>query len=200
MAFKIAWAEYLWLEEIIYTGTKLKKASFSKTKITRSNNSFAKDNQYTVFHLKQSKINTKYTRMQIVLTATSEKICLIVTLAHWYTSNSQQQNVLLFYFLFGPFLYYSVVSALKKLISFTGLIQPDYLYHWFWKSIAQHLVDYGILDKMIQKLDHWNYNAFWLYFKILPKFLYNPNFSLQKSMLFAVPRVVVLASPKRLLE
>ena len=35
-AFKVAWAGFLRLGEITYTGTELKKALFSKTRVTRS--------------------------------------------------------------------------------------------------------------------------------------------------------------------
>ena len=43
-AFKVVWAGFLRLEEITYTGTELKKASFSNTKVTRSNISFSEGN------------------------------------------------------------------------------------------------------------------------------------------------------------
>jgi hypothetical protein len=43
IAFKIAWAKFLCLSEIIYISKKISKITFSKIKITRSNISFAND-------------------------------------------------------------------------------------------------------------------------------------------------------------
>lgn len=89
MSFMVAWAWFLRLGEIIYTSTELKKISFVRTKVTKSDVSFVKDNQYAVLRLKQSKTDTKYIRVQIVLATISEKTCLVVVLAELYTSNPQ---------------------------------------------------------------------------------------------------------------
>lgn len=63
-ASKVAWLEFLRLGEITYTGTELKKASFSKTRVTRSDLSFAEGNQYAVLRLKQSKTENTQVFMQ----------------------------------------------------------------------------------------------------------------------------------------
>ena len=73
--FKVAWAGFLCLEEITYMVTEFKKASFPSTKVTRSDISFAESNQYAVLRLKQSKTDTKYTGVQIILAATGKKTC-----------------------------------------------------------------------------------------------------------------------------
>lgn len=52
ITFKIAWIDFLDLEKIIYTSTKLKKALFLSTRVIRSNILFIKGNQYIVFYLK----------------------------------------------------------------------------------------------------------------------------------------------------
>lgn len=71
--FKIAWADFLRLREIMYTDTELKKISFLATKITRSNILFAKGNQYTFLCLKQSKTNIEYIDVQIILAVTGKR-------------------------------------------------------------------------------------------------------------------------------
>lgn len=50
--FNMAWAGFLRLGKIMYTGTKLKKASFLEIKVIRSDVSFSEGNQYIVFCLK----------------------------------------------------------------------------------------------------------------------------------------------------
>lgn len=68
-AFKIAWAEFLHLREINYTNTKLIKTAFANIHVIWADIFFAESDQYTVFRLKRSKTNTKYSEVQIILTA-----------------------------------------------------------------------------------------------------------------------------------
>lgn len=170
-------------------GTKLKKASFSETKVTRSDVSFSKGNQYAMLRLKQSKTDTKHTGIQIILAATGEKTCPVAVLARLYTLDPQLANAPLFRLASGAFSRFSVVTALKKRISLVGLAQANYSSHNFRKVAAQHAADHGMLDEMIQKLGRWTSNAFRLYY-ILHRSLYNLNLSFQKSMPLAVPRAV----------
>lgn len=148
-AFMVAWAGFLLLGEITYTSTELKKASFARTQVTRSDVSFAEGNQYTVLRLKQSKTDTEHTGVQIVLAATGEKTCPVAALARLYASNPHQSDAPLFRLSSGAFSRHSVVSALKKKISLAGLPQSDYSGHSFRKGAAQHTADHGILDEMI---------------------------------------------------
>lgn len=78
---------FLSLGGITYTGTELKKASFSRTKVTKSDVSFVEGNQYAILRLKQSKTDTEHTGVQIVLAATGEKTCPVAALAHLYASD-----------------------------------------------------------------------------------------------------------------
>ena len=68
----------------MYMGTKFKKTLFLSTKVTRSNISFAKGNQYPVVRLKQSKTNTEHTGIQIIFTTTGEKTYLVAALKRFY--------------------------------------------------------------------------------------------------------------------
>lgn len=120
-AFMVAWAGFLRLGEITYTSTELKKASFTRTQVTRSDVSFAEGNQYAVLRLKQSKTDTKHTGVQIVLAATGEKTCPVAAIARLYASDPQQSDAPLFRLSSGAFSRHSVVSALKKKISLAGL-------------------------------------------------------------------------------
>lgn len=190
-AFKVAWAEFLRLGEIIYTGTELKKAAFARTKVTRSDFFFAEGNQYAILRLKQSKTDIEHTGLQIVLAATGEKTCPVAALARLYTRDPQQPNAPLFRLASGAFSRYSIVPAFKKRISLADLPQSDYSGHSFRKGAVQHAANHGLLDEMIQKLGRWTSNAFRLYFTTSPESLYNLNLSFQKGMPLAVPRAVV---------
>lgn len=132
----MAWAGFLRLGEITYTGTVLKKTSFSKTKVIRSDVSFAEGNQYAVLRLKESKTDTKHTGVQIILAATGERICPVAALARFYILDSQPANAPLFRLSSGAFSRFSVVTALKKRISLVGLAQSNYSGHTFRKGAA----------------------------------------------------------------
>ncbi len=191
VAFKVPWAGFLRLGEIKYTSTDLKKASFSRTRVTRSDVSLAEGNQYAVLRLKQSKKDNEHTEVQIILAATGERTCPLTALARLYTLNPQHPNACLFRLSSGAFFWPSVVSTLKERISLLGLSQSDYSGHSFRKGAAQHKADYGMLDEMIQRLGRWTSNAFRLYFTTSTESLYNLNLSFQKSMPLSVPRAVV---------
>ncbi len=191
VAFKVAWAGFLSLGEIIYTSTDLKKASFSRTRVKRSDVSFAEGNQHTVLRLKQSKTDTEHTEVEIILAATGERTCQVAALARLYTLNPKHPDTPLFCLSSGAFPRHSVVSTLKKRISLLGLSQSDYSGHSFRKGAAQHTADHGMLDEMIQRIGRWTSNAFRLYFTTSPESLYNLNLSFQKGMPLAVPRTVV---------
>lgn len=110
----MAWKGFLCLKKIIYTGTKLKKASFSNTKIIRSNILFFKKNQYAMLCLNQSKTNNEHIGISMVFVATGEKTCSMAALFRFYILNPQPANILLFYLLSSAFLRFSMVTALKK--------------------------------------------------------------------------------------
>lgn len=86
--FKIVWAGFLRLGEIIYTNTKLKKLAFADIHTTRSNISFIKSNQYAVLRLKRSKTDIKHSGVQIILAATRKNTCLVTSLYHLFLTGS----------------------------------------------------------------------------------------------------------------
>ncbi len=144
-----------------------------------------------MLRLKQSKIDTEHTEVQIILAATGKKTCPVAALERLYTLNPQYPDALLFRLTSGAFSRNSMVSTLKKRISRLGLSQSDYSGYSFRKGAAQHAAGHGMLDEMIERLGRWTSNAFRLYFTTSPESLYNLNFRFQKSMSLAVPRAVV---------
>ena len=148
-AFKVVWAGFLRLGKITYTGTELKKASFLDSKVTRSNVSFSKENQYAVLCLKQSKTNTKHTSAKIVFAVTSDKSCPIAALSRLYTLDPQPANAPLFRLSSSVFLRFSVMTMLKKRLSLAGLVQSNYFGHSFCNDAPQYRTDHSIFDMII---------------------------------------------------
>lgn len=190
-AFKIAWAGFLRLGEIIYTSAELKKANFVNTHATRSDVSFAEGNQYAVLRLKRSKTEIEHSGVQIILTATGENTCPVAALRQLFLIDSQPSNAPLFRLNSGSFSRQGVVAALKKKLIQTGIKETEFSGHSFRKEAAQYAADQGMLDENIQRLGRWTSNVFRLYFKTSPATLFNLNLSFQKSIPLAVLRVKV---------
>ncbi len=66
--------------ELTYTAAEAKKATFAETGLMRSDISFAEGDPYAILRLKQSKTDTKYTGVQIILAATAEPKCPVAAL------------------------------------------------------------------------------------------------------------------------
>lgn len=50
--FKMTWTGFMKIGELTYTATEAKKATFADTSLTRSDNIFVEDDQYTILCLK----------------------------------------------------------------------------------------------------------------------------------------------------
>lgn len=187
-AFKVAWAGFMRMGEITYTATEAKKASFSETKVTRSDISFAEGDQYAILRLKRSKTDTEHTGVSIILAATGEKTCPVRALRRLFIQDPRPLNAPLFRFSSSAFSRQNVVAILKKRIGQAGLFEAAYSGHSFRKGAAQHAADHGMLDESIQRLGRWTSNAFTLHFTTSPEALFNLNLSFQKGIPLAVPR------------
>lgn len=84
------------MKKLIDIAIKVKKAMFKETNFTKSNISFLKGNQYSILCLKQSKINIKHIKMQIILIAISKNICLVIVLKKLFIQNLCLANTVLF--------------------------------------------------------------------------------------------------------
>lgn len=84
----------------------------------------------------------------------------MAALASFYILDLQLVNVSLFCLSSGTFLYFRMVTALKKRSSFAKLEQVDYSGQSFCKRVAHHVANHDMLDEMIQKLDQWTCNIF----------------------------------------
>lgn len=148
-AFKVAWVSFLCLGKITYINTKLKKALFWTTCITRSDILFFEGNQYIIFCLKQSMTDIEHTNIQITLESIGEMIYPIAILARFSTLDLQPAITSLFCHLFRAFTYFNMFMTLKKLISLVSLDQANHLCHSFHKSRAKLVANHDMLDKII---------------------------------------------------
>lgn len=95
-AFKVTWAGFMKMGELTYTAVEAKKTTFAETNLTRSDISFAERDQYAILQFKQNKTDIEHTGMQIVLTATGERICRVVALRRLFTQDPCPPNAPLF--------------------------------------------------------------------------------------------------------
>lgn len=190
-AFKVAWAGFMRLGELIYTAADAKKATFAETGLTRSDISFAEGDQYAILRLKRSKADTEYTGVQIILAATEERTCPVAALNRLFTQDPQPANAPVFRLQSAAFSRQGVVNIFNQRIAAASLPESKFSGHSFRKGAAQHAADYGMFDKIIQRLGRWTSNAFKLYFTTSPEALFNLNLGFQKGMPLAVPRATM---------
>ncbi len=125
--------------------------------------------------------------MQIILAATGEPTCPVAALRRLFIQNLRPPNAPLFRLQSSAFSRQAVVNILKQRFVAASLPEANYSGHNFRKRAAKHAADHGMLDKSIQRLGRWTFNAFKLYFTINPETLFNLNLSFQKSMPLEVP-------------
>jgi hypothetical protein len=192
IAFKIAWARFLRLSEIIYISKKISKITFSKIKTTRSNISFAKDNQYVILRFKRSKTDVDHSEVQIMIIAINESICSILVLRQIFHTNSQLMNASLFRLTGEIFSRIVVIKKLKNRLIKNDIKSNSYFDHSFRKKATQHVSNNDMLDENIQRLRRWTFNAFQLFFKISMKTRLHLNLNFQKNRSLIILRITQL--------
>lgn len=111
--------------------------------------------------------------MQIIFAATGNQRYPVAALRRLFVSDLHPPNAPLFRLQFTAFSRQDVINILKQRMTVVGLPEFHYSSHSFRKEVAQHAVNYCILDENIQRLGRWISNAFELYFIITPKMLFN---------------------------
>jgi hypothetical protein len=130
IVFKIAWVEFLRLDEIIYMRIDRKKILFDRLNSTRENISFVENDQYAILRLKRNKIDLNYTRVQIMLIVINESTCLVLVLRHLFTIDSQSSDVFLFRLKF-VFIRSSIIETLRKRLMIVEINEFNYFEHSF---------------------------------------------------------------------
>lgn len=185
VAFKIAWAGFLQMEEFTYSLADLKKGNFQNTKLTRSDIVFSEDYQYATLRLKSSKTDVNHSGVEIVLAANPASIgslstCLVTALRNLFHFDPQLPQAPLFKLnLSGVFARHTVLKHLEKRLLASGILPNQYSGHSFRRGAAQHASDHGMLEENIQQLGRWTSRAFQLYFKTSAILLYALNLQFQ---------------------
>ena len=108
-----------------------KKATFSKTGLTRSNISFAEGDQYAFLRLNRSKTDTEHKGIPIILAATNKQTCHRASMRKLCTQDPRLPNALLFRLQSVAFSRQSVVNILKQRIASEGLLESNFSAHSF---------------------------------------------------------------------
>lgn len=187
--FKIARVGVLRLGEITYSPSDLKRPSFTNLKVTQSDVRFPENDQYAVLRLKRSKTETKYTGVQIILSATGEPTCPVAALRRLFDNVKRPASAPLFMLSNAAFSRVSVISTLTSRLAQAGISETGFSGHSFRKGAAQHASDQGMLNSQIQKLGRWTSNSYQLYFETSSETLFNLNLRFQTGRPLSIPRV-----------
>lgn len=89
--------------ELIYIVAETKKIMFSQTDLIRSDIFFAKEDQYTILCLKQSKINIVHIGVKITLAAIKKCKCVVAAPRQLFIQDQRSANAFLFRLQFAIF-------------------------------------------------------------------------------------------------
>jgi hypothetical protein len=181
VAFSVAWAGFLRMGEITYNVPPSRDPTFTATKVTRSDITFAVNDQYAILRLKRSKTDRDYTGVEVVLAATNEPTCPVRALRLLFTHDVQPQAAPLFRFQDTTFTRAALVKTLRTRLNEGGFNNAQYSGHSLRRGAAQHASDNGMLDEHIQTLGRWTSAAFQLYFKTSLASRYRLNLRFQTS-------------------
>jgi integrase len=181
VAFLVAWAGFLRMGEITYDLPPSRDPTFTATKVTRSDITFAVNDQYAILRLKRSKTDRDYTGVEVVLAAINEPTCPVRALRLLFTQDVQPQSAPLFRFQDTHFSRSALVQTLRSRLTRAGYNSSPYSGHSFRRGAAQHASDNGMLDEHIQALGRWSSAAFQLYFKSSLASRYRLNMRFQTS-------------------
>ncbi len=122
--------------KLTYTTVEAKKATFAETGLTRSDISFAEEDQYAILRLKRSKTDTEHTGVQIILASTSEPTCPVAALRRLFIQDPCPLNAPLFRLQSSAFSRQAVANILKQRIAEASLPEANYSGHSFRKGVA----------------------------------------------------------------
>ena len=192
--FKVAWAGFMRLGEIIYTEAEKRNVSFEDLHLTRCDITFSENDQYATLRLKQSKTDTNHTGVLIMLAATASPSCPVKALRSLFTHDPQPPSSPLFTCNNSSFTRRYVINQLRQRLQIANIPALLYSGHSFRRGAAQHASDNGMLDEDIQKLGRWSSETFGLYFTTSAQTLFNLNMNLQTGRPVALPRARLFSS------
>lgn len=95
--FKVTWPVFLRIREFTYTEIEIKNRKlFNKTKFTKFDIMFFKNNQNVILQLKKSKVEIKHIGMEIIITAINNCLFFVSIFCKLFIFKSQPNNAPLF--------------------------------------------------------------------------------------------------------
>lgn len=180
-AYKCAFAGFLRTGEVTYERKDLaNKPLFERNHILRRDVHFSDTEDHVVLSLRATKVDTKYSGVEIVLASEPHSpTCPVQALRRLMQLDPQPGNAPLFRHSSGDFSRAKYIDTLRSRLrakGFKGVMV--YSGHSFRRGAAQHASDNGLLDEDIQRLGRWSSDAFKGYFSfsLYQKFLLNRRF------------------------
>jgi hypothetical protein len=165
-AFKVAFAGFFRLGEIVYSAAETRNAvTFQATKLTRQDVRFFDKGQYATIHLKRSKSDHEHRGVTVILTASHDSICPVAALQSLMERDPQPESAPLFRLSSGAFTRDAVLRELETRLLRVGIPPDGYRGHSFRKGAAQEAHNNGLTQEEIQTLGRWSSDAVQRYFK-----------------------------------
>jgi hypothetical protein len=172
-ACKVAFAGFLRSGEFLHDD-RLDRETFENTSLTRSDVTFAENDEYARIRLKRSKTDTLFKGVDILLAATGNKTCPVYALRQLFQLDPRPHNAPLFNLTHRSFTYSTFVPIIQERIRRAGILHPtSYKGHSFRRGAAQQASNNGLPEADIQALGRWTSQAFKAYFKTIDSQRYN---------------------------
>ena len=172
-ACKVAFAGFLRSGEFLHDD-RLNRETFESTSLTRSDVTFAENDEYARLRLKRSKTDTLFKGVDILLAATGTPTCPVHALRQLFQLDPRPDNAPLFNLTHRKFTYNTFVPIVQERIRRAGIPNPtSYKGHSFRRGAAQQASNNGLPDADIQALGRWTSQAFKAYFKTIDSQRYN---------------------------
>jgi hypothetical protein len=172
-ACKVAFAGFLRSGEFLHDD-RLDRETFENTSLTRSDITFAENDEYARLRLKRSKTDTLFKGVDILLAATGTPTCPVYALRQLFHLDPRPENAPLFSLTNGNFTYNTFVPTIQERIRRAGIPNPTlYKGHSFRRGAAQQASNNGLPEADIQALGRWTSQAFKAYFKTIDSQRYN---------------------------
>jgi hypothetical protein len=143
-ACKVAFAGFLRSGEFLHDD-RLDRETFENTSLTRSDITFAENDEYARLRLKRSKTDTLFKGVDILLAATGTPTCPVYALRQLFHLDPRPESAPLFNLTNGNFTYNTFVPTIQERIRRAGIPNPTlYKGHSFRRGAAQQASNNGL--------------------------------------------------------
>jgi len=149
-AFKVAFAGFFRLGEIVYSTAETRNATtFQTTRLTRQDIRFFNKGQYATIRLKRSKSDHDHRGVTVIVTASHDSTCPVAALQSLMEQDPQPESAPLFRLSSGAFTRDAVLRELETRLLRAGIPPDGYRGHSFRKGTAQETHNNGLTQEEI---------------------------------------------------